>query len=219
MKVPSRAPSIANDSRAVSVRLTSCSPGRMVGMQHVDLTAPEGVRWIPDKPTGDGVLVLAGSSGRIDTGRARVFSAQGCLTESIRWFGGPGQHDDPWDIPLETFLYRVDGLKRECDRVWVVGTSFGAEAALLCGAISGDVSGVVAFAPSDVVWAGYDDEQHERSHWTLDGRPLPFLPLDWNDFLRESPARFRPLYERPGRRTPIGSPKRRFRSSESTGSC
>jgi hypothetical protein len=31
---------------------------------------------------------------------------------------------------------------------------------------------------------------------TLDGRPLPFLPFDWNGYVRESPARFRPLYER-----------------------
>jgi hypothetical protein len=168
----------------------------MADMLRVDLSAPEGVRWIPEKPTGDGVLVLAGSSGRIDTGRARVFATQGCLAESIRWFGGPGQHDGPWDIPLETFLKRIDELKAECDRIWVVGTSFGSEAALLCGAISGYVAGVVAFAPSDVVWAGYDDEQRERSHWTLDGRTLPFLPLDWNGHVRESPARFRPLYER-----------------------
>ena len=34
-------------------------------------------------------------------------------------------------MPLETFLEQVDALARECDRVLVLGTSFGAEAALL----------------------------------------------------------------------------------------
>jgi pimeloyl-ACP methyl ester carboxylesterase len=164
-------------------------------VRRVDLAAPEGVRWIPENPTGDGVLVLAGSSGRVDEDRARVFASEGCVAESIRWFGGPGQHGSPWEIPVETFVERIDELRNECDRVWVAGTSFGSEAALLCGAYCQDVAGVIAFAPSDVVWAGYDDGHRETSHWTVCGEPLPYVPFDWNGYVKESPARFRPLYE------------------------
>lgn len=117
------------------------------------------------------------------------------MAESVRWFGGPGQPSGPWDVPLETFLHRIDDLRRECDRVWMMGTSFGSEAALLCGALSSQIEGVVAFAPSDVVWAGYDGPR-EAAHWTLEGRPLAYTPLDWDGYVPETPARFRPLYER-----------------------
>lgn len=164
-------------------------------MKHVELTHAEGVRWEPDRETGVGVLVLAGSSGRIDAQRARVISGLGCITESIRWFGGSGQQPGPWEIPLETFFARLDDLEQDCDRVCIVGTSFGAEAALLCGAYSDHVDGVIAFAPTDVVWAGYDDAGAETSRWTLGGRPLPYVPLDWSAHLKETPPRYRPLYE------------------------
>lgn len=163
-------------------------------MRHIDLAVPEGRRWIPDLHQGDGVLVLAGSSGRIDSDRARLFAEFGCVAESIRWFGGPEQHGGPWEIPLETFLGRIDDLKNDCERVYVVGTSFGSEAALLSGALSDSVTGVIAFAPSDVVWAGYDEAGRETSHWTLDGHSLPFVPFDWDAYVEEQPARFLPGY-------------------------
>jgi pimeloyl-ACP methyl ester carboxylesterase len=187
---------------AASALLSGGSPAARVAgagengfVMRVELAFPEGVRWTPETETGDGVLVLAGSSGRIDDQRARVFAGAGCVAESIRWFGGAGQHDGPWEIPLEMFLDRVEALKRECDRVYVVGTSFGAEAALLCGAHSADVAGVVTFAPSDVVWAGYDEAHAETSHWTRSGQRLPFVPFDWRQNVKEIPPRVRPLYE------------------------
>lgn len=162
-------------------------------MIRLDLDRPEGVRWVPDEHAGDGVLVVAGSSGRIDADRAKLFAREGCLAESIRWFGGPDQNAGPWEIPLETFLQRIDDLKRECQRVYMVGTSFGAEAALLCGAYSDNVDGVIGFAPSDVVWAGYDGTR-ETTHWTIAGRPSPYVSLDWEHYVAETPARYRRLY-------------------------
>ncbi|KRB77001.1 hypothetical protein ASE01_09560 [Nocardioides sp. Root190] len=143
-----------------------------------------------------GALVLAGSSGRVDEARVEVLTAAGVVAESMRWFGGPGQHAGPWEIPLEGFLERVADLKRRCDRVVVVGTSFGAEAALLTGAHSDDVDAVVAFAPSDLVWAGVTGGGRVTSHWTLDGTPLPFVPFDETWVAAEEPPAFRDLYAR-----------------------
>ena len=164
-------------------------------MIRLSLTGPEGVRWVPSRHVGDGVLVLAGSSGRIDSGRAQLFGEHGCIAESIRWFGGPGQNAGPWEIPIELFLDRIEDLKRDCDRVYVVGSSFGAEAALLAAVHSRSVAGVVAFAPTDVVWAG-DDNGRATSHWTYSGRPLAFVPLDWAGHdPNQHPPRLRPLYE------------------------
>ncbi|MFB7798883.1 acyl-CoA thioester hydrolase/BAAT C-terminal domain-containing protein [Isoptericola sp. NPDC056134] len=99
---------------------------------------PEGVRVLPRRPVGTGALVLAGSSGRVDEGRARLLAGRGVLAESVRWFGGPGQPAGPWDVPVETFVRRVEALAAECDRVVLVGTSFGAEAALVTGALVDD---------------------------------------------------------------------------------
>jgi hypothetical protein len=59
-----------------------------------------------------------------------------------------------------------------------MGVSFGAEAALLTGALSSQVDAVVAFAPSDVVWAGVRSDGSVTSHWTVGGAPLPFVPFD-----------------------------------------
>lgn len=161
----------------------------------VTLVDPEGVRFVPGRPSGVGVLVLAGSSGRIDADRARIIAATGALTESIRWFGGPGQHDGPWEIALELFLARVDALRVDCDRVVVLGTSFGSEAALLVGATSAAVDAVLAFAPSDVVWAGLTTEGGMTSHWTSRGVPLPYVPFasDWKP--EDDPPSHVGLYE------------------------
>lgn len=169
-------------------------------MEQVQLGGVPGVRWLPDEPTGVGALVLAGSSGRIDSARAELLAGHGVLAESLQWFGGPGQHVGPWEIPLETFAERVAAIARECDRVVVLGTSFGAEAALLTGAHSSDVAAVAAFAPSDVVWAGVREDGTSTSHWTLDGRPLPWVPLDETWQADTDPPAFVGLYEASRRR-------------------
>ena len=135
------------------------------------------MRWIPERSTGVGALVLAGSSGRIDSARARLLADHGALAESLQWFGAEGQHPGPWEIPIELFIERVRDLRQHCDRVVVLGTSFGSEAALLAGVHCDDVAAVVAFAPSDVVWGGLAADGRLTSHWTLHGEPLPYVPF------------------------------------------
>lgn len=164
------------------------------------LTRPDGLLVTPEELCGTGVLVLAGSSGRVDTERARLLGRFGAMAASIRWFGGQGQQPQPFEVPLETFAKALDHLAPHCDRLAVVGTSFGAEAALLTAIHDARVDAVVAFAPTPVVWAGIDagrDGRSERvtSHWTLKGVPLPFVPFDdeWQPVT--APPSFRGLYE------------------------
>lgn len=171
-------------------------------MRQVELTEVRGVRWVPDDPTGVGALVLAGSSGRVDSARAELLARSGAAAESIQWFGGAGQHDGPWEIPLELFLERVADLAESCDRVIVVGTSFGAEAALLTGAYSTDVEAVVAFAPTDLVWAGVRGDGTVTSHWTLDGVPLSYMPFDETWESDDDVPAFVGLYESSRKRFP-----------------
>ena len=136
---------------------------------------------MPLRPNGVGVLVLAGSSGRVDADRARLLASIGAVTESIQWFGGPAQRPAPFEVPLEVFQARIAALAAQADRVVVVGTSFGAEAALLVASVTPAVAAVAAFAPSHVVWAGVRPDGTQTSHWTSGGGPVPFVPLaeDW----------------------------------------
>ncbi|MGN6688209.1 MAG: acyl-CoA thioester hydrolase/BAAT C-terminal domain-containing protein [Actinomycetales bacterium] len=84
----------------------------------------------------------------------------------------------------------------------MLGTSFGAEAALLTGSYSSDVNAVVAFAPSDVVWAGVKPDGTQTSHWSLDGAPLPFVPFDETWESEDDVPAYVGLYEVSRRLTP-----------------
>jgi hypothetical protein len=171
-------------------------------MRSERLSGVEGVRWHPEHPCGTAALVLAGSSGRIDLARAELLARHGAVAESIRWFGGTGQNEGPWDIPLELFLDRVSALSRVADRIVVLGTSFGSEAALLVGAHSRQVNAVAAFAPSDVAWAGFRSDGSVTSHWTLGDSAVPYVSFasDWEP--DTDPPAFLSLYEGSRRRSP-----------------
>jgi dienelactone hydrolase len=132
--------------------------------------------------TGTGVLVLSGSSGRIERERCRLFARAGVSAVSVRWFGGPGQPPGICEVPLETFV-AATGLLRErgVGRVSMLGMSKSAEAALLVASLSDCADAVIALAPTSVVWAnvgpGHDGrEAPYRSSWTWQGQPLPFVP-------------------------------------------
>lgn len=147
----------------------------------------------PQTPSGGGVLLLAGSSGRIERERAELLAAHGIRARAIRWFGGAGQRAAPHEVPLELFIGELDALRRECDRVSIFGTSFGAEAALLTATVT-PMHAVVAASPSSVVWAGVQDG-HWSSHWTFDGHALPWVPFDEEWMPRHDPPEYLGLYE------------------------
>ena len=126
-----------------------------------------------------------------------MLASRGVTSLAMRWFGGEGQPDVPCEIALETFSEAIDLLAPECDRVVLMGLSYGAEAALLTASIDDRVDAVVAMAPTDVVWEGQHqrDDDPRRSKWTLEGRPLAFVPLDRGWVSPSSPPAFVELYE------------------------
>ena len=133
-----------------------------------------------EDPGGTGVLVVAGSSGRLDVGRAQMLVSRGVTALALRWFGGDAQPVVPCEIPLETFIEAIDMLTGECERIVLMGLSYGAEAALLTACVDDRVDAVVALAPTDVAWEGqYEhDDDPRRSKWTHGGQPVSFVPLD-----------------------------------------
>lgn len=131
----------------------------------------QGAMVVPEQCNGWGVIVLAGSSGRIDVARARLFANRGAVAIALRWFGGEGQVPGICEVPIETFMDATDKLvEAGCDKFAYVGTSKGAEAALLTAVHDSRIEAVVAINPSSVVWsnigAGRDGIAFpQRSSW------------------------------------------------------
>jgi uncharacterized protein len=138
----------------------------------------------PDMPNGWGIVVLAGSSGRTDVARARLFADAGFIALALRWFGGEGQVPGICEIPLEIFFSATNRLLQEgAERLAYIGTSKGAEAALLVATLDPRIDLVMALSPTSVVWAnsgvGRDGLGWPlRSSWTYLGVPLPFVRID-----------------------------------------
>jgi dienelactone hydrolase len=138
----------------------------------------------PETPNGWGVVVLAGSSGRTDVARARLFAAVGFVALALRWFGGEGQPPGICEIPLEIFFLATNRLLQEgVERIAYIGTSKGAEAALVVATLDPRIDLVMAISPTSVVWAnsgvGRDGLAWPlRSSWTYRGEPLPFVRYD-----------------------------------------
>jgi uncharacterized protein len=158
----------------------------------------------PAERTGWGVVVLAGSSGRVDVARAKLFAGLGAVCIALRYFGGERQPPGICEVPLGLFTRATDRLIEEgCERIAYVGTSKGAEATLLIATDDPRVRVVAAISPSSVVWAntgpGIDGVAWpRRSSWTRDGVPMPFIKYDeaWRPERREGLVAYRSLYER-----------------------
>ncbi|MGX7875827.1 acyl-CoA thioester hydrolase/BAAT C-terminal domain-containing protein [Mesorhizobium sp. ORM6] len=150
-----------------------------------------------------GVVVLSGSSGRVDVARARLLAREGASALALQWFGGGGQAPGICEVPLETFFAATDCLTGlGCRHIVYVGTSKGAEASLLAAAHDPRIDAVVAISPTSVVWGNIGPGRDgiawpERSSWTLKGLPLPFVPTDpnWNAAYVDGLASYRRLFE------------------------
>ena len=123
------------------------------------------------------LLVLSGSSGRVEHERARTLSRHGIAAWAVPWFGAPGLPPTPRRVPLDALLPCLDRLAAVAPRVGVLGTSFGAEAALLLAAREPRVDVVAALAPTAYAWetADLDEGGHpvRDAKWTWHGEPFP----------------------------------------------
>jgi esterase/lipase len=138
--------------------------------------------WVePEGEPRGALLVLGGSSGRIQEDRCRALAAHGYVALSPRWFGAPNAREQLREVPVESFLPHLDRLAAHgTPELGVVGTSFGAIAALLLGVADERLETVVALAPSHVVWAAPvltdDGRPVAASSFSWRGDPLHFVP-------------------------------------------
>lgn len=139
----------------------------------------------PTVPAGPAVIVLNGSNGGFPSSSlGRALADEGHATLLLAYFASPdassaaGLPTRLQGITLEYFDRAINWLQaRTRQPVILIGESRGAELALLLASRRKDVAGVVAFAPSSVVWQapGVSADVPVQAAWTLGGRPLPYL--------------------------------------------
>lgn len=127
------------------------------------------------------VIILSSSSGEIPEGKARLLASRGYGALALGYFGKEGVPKKLKNIPLEYFEKAFTWIKtqKELDgeRIFLYGTSRGAELALILGAQFPDkVHGLIATVPSSVVFAGLS--LFPSCAWQYGGKPaLPFATL------------------------------------------
>jgi uncharacterized protein len=130
------------------------------------------------------MIVLGGSEGGLGEAAARdsrVIAQHGYVTLQLAYFDAPGLPKDLGLIPLEYFKAAIDFLRAQpnvdAERIGVEGGSIGSEVALTVAAHYPQIKVVVATMPTGLVWPGIIHTAGDPpSTFTLDGKPLPFLP-------------------------------------------
>ena len=127
-----------------------------------------------------GIIVLGGSEGGSNSEDvAALLSAHGYAALALAYFGAEGLPPSLEEIPLEYFKRAIDWMTRQRavrgGGLGMVGTSKGAEAALLIGSHYEEVRAVVGYVPSGVVWSCICAAP-DKSSWSLGGKSVPFIP-------------------------------------------
>jgi uncharacterized protein len=147
-----------------------------------DLYLPPGAS---DRP---GVIVLGGSEGGKPADWAKRIAAAGYPALCVAYFKTKTTPATLELIPLEYFKTAIDWFlasgKARPGGVIVFGGSKGAELALLLAARVPEIKGVIAIAPSAVVWqglpAGWWPIPPALSSWSEHNAPVPFVPYDYS---------------------------------------
>lgn len=137
-------------------------------------------------PPGQGpfpaIMALGGSEGGNSAADVcALLSSHGYVCLSLAYFGSGGLPPELQEIPLEyfekglEFLVGQNLVQRE--RIGILGTSKGAEAALLVASHNRLVHAVVAYAPSGFVWSCLCSVDG-KSSWSSGAASIPFVPFE-----------------------------------------
>ncbi len=123
-----------------------------------------------------GVIVFGGSNGGISRAKAQLLASHGYPSLALAYFRAEGLSNNLENMPLEYVVEAVDWLKKQgdCDKVTLLGTSRGAELALLVASYFPDkMDQVIAIVPSSIAHNGFPDKN--MSAWSFSGAPIPFM--------------------------------------------
>jgi dienelactone hydrolase len=126
-----------------------------------------GFHLLPDEVTRDGVVVtFGGSEGGADYARAHDLAGRGHALEQV---------------PLEFFGEVAERIAQDQARpgpLTVIGSSKGAELALLLAEHHPQIDNVVLFAPSMYAFQGLGSGWPGTSSWSLGGEEVPYLSFE-----------------------------------------
>lgn len=127
------------------------------------------------------MIVLGGSDGGLSSEDvAAMLANHGYAALALAYFGAEGLPQSLEEIPLEYFKKAIDFLQTKDfvrkNGVAILGTSKGAEAALLVASKYKEVRAVVAYAPSAVAWSCICN-MREKSSWSLAGKSVLAIPF------------------------------------------
>lgn len=157
-----------------------------------------------------GIVLLGGSSGGFPSRRvASLLASRGYTVLALAYFGHDGLPDRLVEVPLasvETAVEWFAGHERvRPEPLGVVGWSRGGELALVAATRCERLRTAVGYAPSTVTFQGNVLLSDAGSAWTVDGDPLPYVPLARPPgfrlqavarWLRGRALSVRPLFER-----------------------
>lgn len=149
------------------------------------------------------LILLGGSEGGSMIARdAPVFASRGFAALALPYYSPPGWGPNGptppelpalppvfADIPVERLQAARDWLAAQPEvdptRIGVIGTSKGAEFALIAATRMPWIRAVAAIVPTDVVWEGWGNgiAPGQRASFAFEGKPLPFVP--YKDFDKE----------------------------------
>lgn len=163
-----------------------------------------------------GLIVLGGSEGgSLITRDAPIWASRGYAVLALPYYSpagwGPNGPTPPElpslpaqfaDIPVERLAAARDWLAQQpevdANRIGVMGTSKGAEFALLAALKMPWIRSVVAIVPTDVVWEGWGDgvAPGSRASFAWQGKPYAFVPSEgfaqeFQGFATGQPVRIR----------------------------
>lgn len=184
-------PAIAFAEEAPQSATAAIEETAIAGFPHARLYRLAGLQQRPV------VVILAGAEGGDGAGKrfgpilARLgYAAVSLPYYSPNWgsFGPPPEYADLPGSFIDIRVDQIAGLKAQLatmpgvdtSRFGLFAGSKGSEFALIAASRYPWIAGVVAYAPSDLVWEGWGLEMVEaegtRSSFAFDGKPLPFMP-------------------------------------------
>jgi dienelactone hydrolase len=134
-----------------------------------------------------GVILLGGGEGGLHEIDGALLAAHGFAVLSLAYFGAEGLPQALVEVPLEYFATAVSFLEGielvRGDRLAIMGSSRGGEAALLVASVDARLRAAVSVVGSGVMTQGVPRAdtllEMVANHvpaWTQDGRPLAYLP-------------------------------------------
>lgn len=189
--------SVADWFKPIVTEIEAAWDGRVLGTSQViryyaapgvraERFGSDGVVGILYRPGDDrkhpGVILLGGSEGGFPTPQGAMLASRGFVALALAYFGTSGLPAAMQRIPIEYFGKAIHAMRRlpcvQGASISMVGSSRGAEAALIVGSMYAEVNGVAAASPSHVRWEGATAKMLPGGPaWTWQDKPLPYVSI------------------------------------------